>query len=78
MYCFYLQSTLIRSPHSMQSMSPYSMFNGTMSPGSMYSLSFEGMMESSLANSPPVVAKEAFQYLYRPKNFVEKARINCA
>ncbi|XP_067682931.1 fermitin family homolog 2-like [Haliotis asinina] len=71
-------NTLIRSPHSMSSVSPYSTFNGTMSPGSMYSLSFEGMMESSLANSPPVAAKEAFQYLYRPKNFTEKARINCA
>jgi kindlin 2 len=44
----------------------------------MHSLSFEGAMESSLANSPPVPAKEAFQYLYRPKNFAEKARVNCA
>ncbi|XP_005111129.2 fermitin family homolog 1, partial [Aplysia californica] len=44
----------------------------------MHSLSFEGFMESTLANSPPVPAKEAFQYLYRPRNFQEKARINCA
>lgn len=52
--------------------------NGTMSPGSMYSLSFEGAMESSLANSPPIPMKEALQYLHKPKNLVEKARINYA
>ena len=56
----------------------YSMLNGTLSPGSMYSLSFESAMESSLANSPPVSAKEAFQHLNRPKNYIEKARANYA
>lgn len=71
-------STLVRSPGTSMSISAYNTFNGTMSPGSMHSLSFEGSMESSLANSPPVPSKEAFQYLYRPKNFAEKARINCA
>ncbi|BFZ07663.1 hypothetical protein BsWGS_10702 [Bradybaena similaris] len=75
-------STLVRSANSpynlSTSISGYSTFNGTMSPGSMHSLSFEGIMESSLANSPPVPAKEALQHLYRPKNFAEKARINCA
>ncbi|GFO04129.1 fermitin family [Plakobranchus ocellatus] len=75
-------STLARgSPHNLStSISGYSTINGgsALSPGSMHSLSFEGSMESSLANSPPVPAKEAFQYLYRPKNFAEKARINCA
>lgn len=55
-----------------------SMLNGTMSPGSMYSLSFESAMESALANSPPVTTKEAFQYLNRPKNLLEKARVNYA
>ncbi len=58
------------SPHS-----PYT-FNGTMSPGSMHSLSFEGAMESTLANSPQVPAKEGLTMLYKPKNFAEKARIN--
>lgn len=70
--------TLVRTSGTSMSISAYNSFNGTMSPGSMHSLSFEGAMESSLANSPPVPAKEAFQYLYRPKNFAEKARINCA
>ncbi|CAL1549142.1 unnamed protein product, partial [Lymnaea stagnalis] len=67
------------SPYNLStSISGYSTFNGTMSPGSMHSLSFEGIMESSLANSPNVPSKDAFQYLYRPRNFAEKARINCA
>ncbi|XP_050404891.1 fermitin family homolog 2 [Patella vulgata] len=74
-------STLIRSagsPYNMSgNMSQFNSFNGTISPGSMHSLSFEGVMESTLAISPPVPTKEAFQYLYRPKNFIEKARINC-
>lgn len=80
-------STLARgSPHNLSSsISGYSTFNGgsggrlsssALSPGSMHSL--EGIMESSLANSRPIPAKEAFQYLHRPKNFAEKARINCA
>ena len=55
-----------------------SMLNGTLSPGSMYSLSFESAMESSLANSPPISAKDAFQILNRPKNYIEKARANFA
>ncbi|XP_076441948.1 fermitin family homolog 2-like [Babylonia areolata] len=71
-------STLVRSGGTSMSISAYNTINGSMTPGSMHSLSFEGSMESSLANSPPVPSKEAFQYLYRPKNFAEKARINCA
>ncbi|PVD25709.1 hypothetical protein C0Q70_13369 [Pomacea canaliculata] len=71
-------STLVRSPGTSMSISAYNTFNGMLSPGSMHSLSFEGAMESSLANSPPVPSKEAFQYLFRPKNFAEKARMNCA
>lgn len=55
-----------------------SLLNGTLSPGSMYSLSFESAMESSLANSPPISAKDAFQILNRPKNYIEKARTNFA
>lgn len=70
-------NTLGRSP-GFNSPSPYNTMNGTMSPGSMYSLSFEGAMESSLANSPPIPMKEALQYLHKPKNLVEKARINYA
>ena len=77
-FSFSSQSTLVRSGGTSLSISGYNSFNGTLSPGSMHSLSFEGSMESSLANSPPVPSKEAFQYLYRPKNFAEKARINCA
>ncbi|ESO94168.1 hypothetical protein LOTGIDRAFT_215642 [Lottia gigantea] len=68
------------SPYNLSgtgTMSQFNSFNGTISPGSMHSLSFEGMMESTLAISPPVPSKEAFQYIYRPKNFIEKARINC-
>ena len=72
------QSTLVRSSGTSLSITGYNSFNGTVSPGSMHSLSFESSMESSLANSPPVPTKEAFHYLYRPKNFAEKARINCA
>lgn len=55
-----------------------SMLNGTLSPGSMYSLSFENAMESTLAHSPPISTKDAFQYLNRPKSFVDKARVNYA
>ena len=58
--------------------SPYTPFNanGTLSPGSMHSLSFEGAMDSTLANSPITPTREALMMLYRPKNFAEKARIN--
>ena len=56
----------------------FSAMNGTLSPGSMYSLSFESAMESALANSPPITARDAFQYLNRPKNLIEKARANYA
>ncbi|KAK3093761.1 hypothetical protein FSP39_019834 [Pinctada imbricata] len=66
------------SSYSANSTSPYNTLNGTMSPGSMYSLSFESCMESALANSPHIPMKEAQQYLYRPKNNTEKARINYA
>lgn len=50
--------------------------NGTMSPGSSHSLSFEGALEATLINSPPVHARDAFNSLYRPRSFAEKARIN--
>lgn len=59
-------------------LSGYSTLNGTMSPGSMYSLSFESAMESALANSPPISAKDAFMHINRPKNYIEKARMNYA
>ncbi|XP_033736193.1 LOW QUALITY PROTEIN: fermitin family homolog 2-like [Pecten maximus] len=70
------------SSYSANSVSPYNTFNstfnanGTMSPGSMYSLSFETCMENALANSPPVSIRDAQPFLYKPKNYVEKARIN--
>lgn len=50
--------------------------NGTMSPGSAHSLSFDGSLEASLINSPKVSVKEAFAMLNRPRNLAEKARIN--
>ena len=50
--------------------------NGTLSPGSMHSLAFEGALESTLANSPSLTTREALIQLYRPKSFAEKARIN--
>jgi kindlin 2 len=56
--------------------SPYFNANGTLSPGSMHSLAFEGGMEASLANSPPVPARDALVQLYRPRTNAEKARIN--
>ena len=57
--------------------SPYSFnANGTMSPASMNSLSFEGATDALLANSPQLTAKDAFTMLYRPKSYAEKARIN--
>ncbi|CAG5134857.1 unnamed protein product, partial [Candidula unifasciata] len=56
----------------------YSTLNNTLLPGSLHSLSFESCLETSLSNSPYISAKDAFQYLLRPKNFAEKARSNCA
>ncbi len=52
------------------------MYNGTMSPGSMHSLSFEGALDSNLSNSPVTPTREALLMLYKPKSFAEKARIN--
>ena len=75
---FPLQSTLTRGGGTSLTISGYNTMNGSLSPGSLHNLSFEGSLESSLANSPPVPSKEAFQYLFRPKNFAERARINCA
>lgn len=66
------------SSYSANSVSPYNTLNGTLSPGSMYSLSFESCMESALANSPKISIKDAHQFLHRPKNLLEKARINFA
>ena len=47
-----------------------------MSPSSMHSLSFENGADSSLVQSPDIPTKEALLYLYKPKNYAEKARIN--
>jgi len=79
------QGTLLRSPHSPysygtlnKSHSPYNTYNGTMSPGSMHSLSFDGVMDTSMANSPVTPSREALIMLYRPRSYSEKARINAA
>ncbi|XP_059160188.1 fermitin family homolog 2-like [Physella acuta] len=74
-------STLARpgnTSYMSTSSSTYNTFNGTMSPGSISNLAFENVWENSLANSPHMPTKDASQYLYRPRNFAEKARINCA
>jgi len=78
------QGTLMRS--STPGHSPYVMghspnysfnANGTMTPGSVNSLSFNGALESlSLSSSPSLTAQNAFVFLYRPRNLAEKARIN--
>ena len=68
----------MHTPAASMSISGYNSFNGTMSPGSVHSLSFESSVEACLVQSPPVPSKEAFQFLCRPRNFSEKARINCA
>lgn len=72
-------NTLGRTP-AYNAASPYNTLNanGTLSPGSMYSLSFESAMENSLANSPQISVKDAAQYLQKHKNLVEKARVNYA
>ena len=67
------------SPYSygtLNSHSPYFNANGTMSPGSMHSLAFDGAIDSQLANSPVTPTRQALIMLYRPKTFAEKARIN--
>jgi hypothetical protein len=56
--------------------SPYMFNGGTLTPGSMHSLAFEGAMESTLANSPVTPTREALLSLYRPRSLAEKARIN--
>ncbi|KAL3874393.1 hypothetical protein ACJMK2_037418 [Sinanodonta woodiana] len=66
------------SPYNTLSPQNTSLLNGTLSPGSMYSLTFESAMESALANSPPISTKDAFLMLNRPKNYIEKARANFA
>lgn len=77
-----MQNTIGRTPgyNANNSVSPYNTLNanGTLSPGSMYSLSFESVMENALANSPQISVKEAAQYLQKPKNLIEKARQNYA
>ncbi|KAL8585115.1 hypothetical protein ACOMHN_013131 [Nucella lapillus] len=70
-------STLSRTGGTSLSIPGYSNVNG-MSPGSTHNLSFENSLETSLATSPQVPSKEAFQYLFRPKNLEDKARVNCA
>lgn len=75
------QGTMGRSPFTSLGSSPspgYFNANGTLSPGSMHSLAFEGALESTLANSPPMTTREALVQLYRPKSFAEKARINAS
>jgi len=80
--------TLRRSPYSSPS-SPYSygtlnpnspytgMYNnGTLSPGSMHSLSFDGALDASLANSPVTPTRDALNMIHKPKSYAEKARIN--
>jgi len=52
--------------------------NGTLSPGSAHSLSFDGAIESTVASSPFVTAREAWNYLHRPRSIAEKARLNAA
>ena len=82
-----LQGTLLRgstlapaSPFgTLGSHSPNYSFNanGTMSPGSAHSLSFEGAMEPTLANTPHIQTRDALAgLLYRPRNLLEKARLN--
>lgn len=80
----YIQGTLSRdsgipkSPFGTLRQSPNYSFNanGTMSPGSAHSISFDSSLEPTLINSPVISAREAFTRLYRPKNLSEKARIN--
>ena len=76
-------NTIGRTPgfnYSANSVSPYNTLNanGTLSPGSMYSLSFESAMENALVNSPQISIKDAAQFLQKPKNLTEKARQNYA
>ena len=53
------------------------MYNGgTLSPGSMHSLSFDAAVDSNLANSPITPTRDALTKLYKPKSYAEKARIN--
>jgi kindlin 2 len=69
------------SPFGTVSHSPNYSFNanGTLSPGSAHSLSFDGATDSSgMANSPFVASRDAWNYLHRPKNVAEKARLNAA
>ena len=76
------QGTLLRtpgtpgSPYNSSPHSPYMFNGGTLTPGSMHSLAFEGAMESGLANSPTTPTREALLLLYRPRTYAEKARIN--
>lgn len=83
MQVFILQNTIGRTPgfnYSANSVSPYNTLNanGTLSPGSMYSLSFESAMENALVNSPQISIKDATQFLHKHKNLTEKARQNYA
>lgn len=56
--------------------------NGTITPGSTHNVSLDnsmlmnGMDTSGLAVSPVVPPKEVVESLVRPKNFIEKARVN--
>lgn len=85
LFCiFFFKGTLSRdsgvprSPFGTLRQSPNYSFNanGTTSPGSAHSISFDGTIEPTLANSPRITAQEAFTKLYKPRNLAEKARIN--
>lgn len=68
----------LKSPFGTIRQSPNYSFNanGTMSPGSVHSILFDGATEPTLTSSPLISAQEAFSRLYRPRNLAEKARIN--
>ena len=65
------------SPYATLGHSPNYSFNanGTLSPGSAHSLSFESAGDIQLIVSPTVTVREAFQLIHRPKNLAEKARL---
>ncbi|XP_074646535.1 fermitin family homolog 2-like [Tubulanus polymorphus] len=69
------QGTLLRTPGTPGS-SPWSTYNGTMSPSSVHSLSFVDATDYQLVNSPLTPTRVALDVLPRPKSFSEKARIN--
>jgi len=80
-----MQGTLLRggapaSPFTTIAHSPNYSFNanggGTLSPGSAHSLSFVGVSELTIANSPFVATRDALKVIQRPRSLTEKARLN--